>query len=92
MSELGSEKHVSRREQRIDRAFRRSLVVIAGMVAIVIAVAVWLGRPESSGEIRQTEISLPEIDAVGSSNSRMRLSRDRARAISTSCIWATDSR
>ncbi len=53
-------KRISHCEQRVDRAFRRSLVVIAALAVVVAVAATWLNLPASSAVIKQTQTALPE--------------------------------
>lgn len=61
MSEQVPATRKSRRDQRIDRAFHRSLAAIFLLFLIVAGLAVWLHLPESAGELKQSEMSLPDV-------------------------------
>ena len=64
MTQTTPRPYVSRRERRDRRAFRRSLVVIGVLLAIVVAAVIRLNLPQGQAETKQTELALPTVRVV----------------------------
>ncbi len=60
MTKGANPKHVSRRDQRVNRAFRRSLIAIGLLTLLVVVAAVWLNLPETREVTKLTKLNLPE--------------------------------